>query len=124
MEPVLHLQRGGGHGDAGRAVDDAGDGREGLVRLAGGCGAGAAAGCVVRGGRPAGKRLENLEFDAGFAAAGPAEQLAAARALQARVFESVPFVPLGQYFQPTAYRRTLRGVLDGFAIFWNIMLDG
>ena len=29
-------------------------------------------------------------------------------------------MPLGQYFQPTAYRRHLTGVLRGFATFWNV----
>ena len=53
----------------------------------------------------------------------PAQQ-AAARQLQTRVLETVPFVPLGQYFQPTAYRKTVRGVLDGFATFWNVQLEG
>jgi peptide/nickel transport system substrate-binding protein len=31
-----------------------------------------------------------------------------------------PFYPLGQYFQPTAYRNTITGILDGFATFWNV----
>jgi len=35
----------------------------------------------------------------------------------------VPFVPLGQYFQTTAYRTSLSGVLDGFATFWNVKLN-
>ena len=62
--------------------------------------------------------------EAWFEAPDLGAQQAAARALQARVFETVPFVPLGQYFQPTAYRKTVRGVLDGFATFWNVQLDG
>ena len=74
-------------------------------------------------GWPDDPELERLR-DAWFAAGGADEQRAAARALQARVFESVPFVPLGQYFQPTAYRRNVRGVLDGPALFWNVSLDG
>ncbi len=32
----------------------------------------------------------------------------------------MPFIPLGQYFQPTAYRTSLTGVLNGFATFWNV----
>ena len=43
--------------------------------------------------------------------------------LQQEVFEAVPFVPLGQYFQSTAYRTSVSGVLDGFATFWNVKLD-
>ncbi|MCK8784034.1 ABC transporter substrate-binding protein [Roseomonas sp. NAR14] len=53
----------------------------------------------------------------------PARQAAAA-AMQARAFETVPFVPLGQYFQATAYRRGLSGVLPGFATFWNLRKEG
>jgi peptide/nickel transport system substrate-binding protein len=32
----------------------------------------------------------------------------------------VPYIPLGQYFQPTAYRRRLVGMRRGFAQFYNI----
>ncbi len=53
-----------------------------------------------------------------------APDLAAQQAISARVQQQalidVPFVPVGQYFQPTAYRGDLTGVLDGFATFWNI----
>ena len=73
-------------------------------------------------GWPTDPELERLR-DAWFAAPGLAEQQQVARDLQARVFETVPFVPLGQYFQPTAYRRTVHGMLDGFATFWNITLE-
>ncbi len=73
-------------------------------------------------GWPTDPELERLR-DAWFAAPGLAEQQQVARDLQARVFETVPFVPLGQYFQPTAYRKTVHGMLDGFATFWNITLE-
>ena len=68
-------------------------------------------------------KLEELR-DAWFEAPNLATQQSIAQQLQLRVFETVPFVPLGQYFQPTAYRKTVKGVLDGFATFWNISLDG
>jgi peptide/nickel transport system substrate-binding protein len=33
----------------------------------------------------------------------------------------VPFIPLGQFLQPTAYRRSVTGVLKGgFALFYNV----
>jgi peptide/nickel transport system substrate-binding protein len=34
----------------------------------------------------------------------------------------VIYIPLGQYFAPSAWRKSLSGVLDGPAtpIFWNI----
>ena len=73
-------------------------------------------------GWPTDPELERLR-EAWLSAADPAAQRQAARQIQNRVFETVPFVPLGQYFQPTAYRKTVRGVLDGFATFWNLSLD-
>jgi peptide/nickel transport system substrate-binding protein len=73
-------------------------------------------------GWPTDPELERLR-DAWFAAPGLADQQQVARELQSRVFQTVPFIPLGQYFQPTAYRKTVHGVLDGFATFWNITLD-
>ena len=47
-------------------------------------------------------------------------QRAVAGRMQRRAFETVPFVPLGQYFQATAYRNTLTDVLPNFATFWNL----
>jgi len=32
----------------------------------------------------------------------------------------VPFMPLGQYFAPTAYKVSLTGMLAGLVLFWNI----
>ena len=74
-------------------------------------------------GWPTDPELERLR-DAWFAAPDIAAQKPIAQALQARVFETVPFVPLGQYFQTTAYRRAVQGTGDGFATFWNVSLDG
>jgi peptide/nickel transport system substrate-binding protein len=36
------------------------------------------------------------------------------------VLTDVPYYPLGQVMQPTATRASLSGVLDGFAVFWNV----
>jgi peptide/nickel transport system substrate-binding protein len=47
-------------------------------------------------------------------------QRAVAGRMQRRAFETVPFVPLGQYFQATAYRNTLTDVIPNFATFWNL----
>jgi peptide/nickel transport system substrate-binding protein len=49
-----------------------------------------------------------------------ASQQAIARQIQARAFEDLPYIPLGQFFQPTAYRRAFTGVLKGPTVFWNI----
>jgi len=73
-------------------------------------------------GWPSDLRLEELR-DAWFAADSLSAQKEIARKLQQEVFETVPFVPLGQYFQTTAYRTSLSGVLDGFATFWNVKLN-
>ena len=41
--------------------------------------------------------------------------------IQVRAFETVPFVPLGQYLPPSAYRSNLTGVLKGAVpVFWNV----
>ena len=41
--------------------------------------------------------------------------------IQGIAFRTVPFVPLGQYVVPTAYRRNVTGVLHGPAVLpWNV----
>ena len=41
--------------------------------------------------------------------------------IQANAFETVPFIPLGQYLPPAAYRKNLTGVLKGAVpVFWNV----
>ncbi|MDB5381956.1 MAG: Peptide/nickel transport system substrate-binding protein [Rhodospirillales bacterium] len=50
-----------------------------------------------------------------------AEQQRLDRSIQARSFETVPFIPLGQYLPPTAYRRNITGLLKGAVpVFWNV----
>jgi peptide/nickel transport system substrate-binding protein len=42
-------------------------------------------------------------------------------AIQARAFETVPFIPLGQYLPPSAWRNNLSGLLTGAVpVFWNV----
>ena len=42
-------------------------------------------------------------------------------AIQARMYEVVPYVNFGQFFQPMVYRSTLSGVLDvGIPVMWNV----
>ncbi|NOJ38879.1 ABC transporter substrate-binding protein [Bradyrhizobium australiense] len=58
-----------------------------------------------------------------FARAGsPDEQKKIAAEIQKEAYEQVIYVPLGQYLAPSAWRKSLTGVLDGPAtpIFWNI----
>jgi peptide/nickel transport system substrate-binding protein len=40
--------------------------------------------------------------------------------MQRQALIDVPYVPLGQELQATAYRDNLTGVLNGFALFWNV----
>jgi peptide/nickel transport system substrate-binding protein len=51
----------------------------------------------------------------------PAEQRSLDQQIQARAFESVPFIPLGQYLPPAAWRKNLSGLLKGpIPVFWNV----
>ena len=44
-----------------------------------------------------------------------------AATIQERAFEVVPYIPTGLYAPKTAYRKNIRGVIQGPAIFqWNI----
>jgi peptide/nickel transport system substrate-binding protein len=47
-----------------------------------------------------------------------------AREIQTVAFQEVPYLPLGQYFQATAYRRGITGVLKGLPLFWNVQRSG
>ena len=40
--------------------------------------------------------------------------------MQRQCFIDVPYVPLGVFYQPTAYSKTLAGVLKGLPLFWNV----
>ena len=55
-----------------------------------------------------------------FEAPDEAAQKAIAAEIQQVSLEEVPFLPLGNYLQPTAYRKSITGVLNGFATFWNV----
>ncbi|MCK8783616.1 ABC transporter substrate-binding protein [Roseomonas sp. NAR14] len=49
-----------------------------------------------------------------------AEQPALAAAIQAEALKQAVFLPTGQYFYQTAYRRGLTGLSRGAFLFWNI----
>lgn len=70
-------------------------------------------------GWPTSPRLEELR-QAWLEAADDAAQQGLAREIQQAAFQEVPYLPLGQYFQATAYRRGLTGVLKGLPLFWNV----
>ena len=52
----------------------------------------------------------------------PEEQKKIAAEIQKEVYDQVIYIPLGQYLAPSAWRKSLTGVLDGPAtpVFWNI----
>ena len=49
-----------------------------------------------------------------------AAQIDIARKLQQQAFADVPYIPVGQIAQLTAYRSDLTGMLKGLPMFWNI----
>ena len=63
--------------------------------------------------------MERLR-DAFLAAPEAGARGAAAAAYHARALETVPYVPLGQFFSPTALRTDLDGMLKGIALFYGI----
>ncbi|CCE08030.1 conserved exported hypothetical protein [Bradyrhizobium sp. STM 3843] len=54
------------------------------------------------------------------AATDLAEQQRVCREIQALAFEEIPYYPIGLYKQPTAHRKSITGILDGTAVFWNV----
>ena len=40
--------------------------------------------------------------------------------VQLQAFQDVPYIPLGAYTQPFAYRRALSGLLNSFPVFYNV----
>ncbi len=63
------------------------------------------------------EQLRNQWFDAPDV---PTQARICADMQRAALEEVVPYIPLGQYLQPTAYRTNLQDVLNGFALFWNV----
>ena len=70
-------------------------------------------------GWPTSQRLEALRQQ-WFGDKDLASQKATAEELQTQALSDVPYIPLGQFFTSTAYRKTISGVLKGFPIFWNV----
>src|SRR5215211_7080584 len=72
-------------------------------------------------GWPEDAKLESMR-DAYARSTSPDEQKKIAADIQAYVLEQVIYIPLGQYKAPSAWRKSLTGVLDGPAtpVFWNI----
>ena len=70
-------------------------------------------------GWPVAPKLEALR-DQWLAAADPGERLTLARQMQEQAWQDVPFLPLGSYDQPTAYRSNLTNMLKGLILFTNV----
>jgi len=70
-------------------------------------------------GWPTAPALEALR-DRWFEAPELGAQQAIAREIQRQFWVDVPYVPLGQYFQNTAFRDNLTGHLSGMVVPWNV----
>ena len=71
-------------------------------------------------GWPDDPKLEQLH-DTWMDSTDPAERKKLATALQEEVFTEAPYVPLGQYFQSAAWRKSVTGHLKGpVPVFWNV----
>jgi peptide/nickel transport system substrate-binding protein len=70
-------------------------------------------------GWPDDPKMEELR-DAWFNASDLAAQKKIAEQMQIQAFENVPYYPLGLAQIPTAFRRDITGVQEGFAIFWSV----
>jgi peptide/nickel transport system substrate-binding protein len=71
-------------------------------------------------GWPTSPRIEQLRTD-WFNAPDTGAQKAATDAIQMAVWDEVPYIPLGEFFQPIAIRSTISDILPApFPIFWNV----
>ncbi len=87
--------------------------------------AGVSAGCEEQAwfGWPCDQMIEDLR-DQFSREADPEKQKQIVKKLQTRLFEVVPYVNYGQWFQPAAYRKNLSGVLvSPVPFFWNIEVN-
>jgi peptide/nickel transport system substrate-binding protein len=70
-------------------------------------------------GWPDSPRLEQLR-NSWLDATDLATQQRICRDVQLQAFQDVPYIPLGLYYQPTAYKRELQGMLKGIPLFYNL----
>jgi peptide/nickel transport system substrate-binding protein len=71
-------------------------------------------------GWPDSPRIEELRR-AWLGAGDLAEQRRIAAELQMQVWRDLPFIPMGEYWQTTAYRKGLTGIIPGcFTVFYNV----
>jgi peptide/nickel transport system substrate-binding protein len=68
--------------------------------------------------------LEKLRMD-WMRAGDAARRKQLAEQIQVLAFDEVPYVPWGQYVQPSLYRKSVRGVLQfPAALMWNVWMEG
>jgi peptide/nickel transport system substrate-binding protein len=71
-------------------------------------------------GWPDDAKLESLRA-AWFDAPDLSSQKAIAEQVQMQALQTVPYIPVGQIFQPTAFRSEIQGLVNGpFALFWSV----
>jgi peptide/nickel transport system substrate-binding protein len=70
-------------------------------------------------GWPKAPKLEALR-SAWFEAPDLAAQKKICEQIQLQFWQDVPYIPLGVFYQPTAYDKTLKGVRSGFPQFYNV----
>ncbi len=70
-------------------------------------------------GWPSSPQMEALRQE-WFFSRDAADQGRIGREMQRLAFQEVPYIPLGLYLTPTAYRRSLEGLVNGIPVFWNI----
>ena len=70
-------------------------------------------------GWPDDAKMESLR-DQWLAAPDLAAQKQVATEMQLRAFEVVPYIPLGQQFNPTAHQSSLADIVPGIPVFWNV----
>lgn len=71
-------------------------------------------------GWPTDEKLESLR-DAWFDAPDLSSQKALAEQIQIRGLETLPYIPLGQVFQPTAFRSDIKDIVKAmFPLFWGV----
>jgi peptide/nickel transport system substrate-binding protein len=70
-------------------------------------------------GWPSSPKIEQLR-DQWLDTSDLATQQRLAADIQHQAFIDVPYIPLGQYRQATAYRDNLTGITQGFPVFWNV----
>jgi peptide/nickel transport system substrate-binding protein len=70
-------------------------------------------------GWPTAPKLEELR-DAWLAAPEEAQRAALCREIQMEAWREAVYVPVGAYYQPSAFRRELTGMLSGLPLMWNV----